>query len=79
MQFQVIGFEEADIMLELMHKHPDFSITELRIWVHLERGLKSREIANLLGRSIRTIENHRYRIRKKRKISKVKFRPPTRE
>ncbi len=65
MTFQVIGFEEAETMMELMQAHPELSITELRIWTLVERGLKSREIASLLGCSLRNIENHRYRIGKK--------------
>jgi DNA-binding CsgD family transcriptional regulator len=65
MTFQVIGNQEAETMMELMQEHPELSITQLRIWTLVERGLTSREIASLLGCSLRNIENHRYRIGKK--------------
>ena len=68
MQFQVIEYEEVDMMAEIMHARPDLSITELRVWSMVERGLTSREIAGLLGCSIRNIQNHRYRISKKQKM-----------
>ncbi|MEO6941151.1 MAG: LuxR C-terminal-related transcriptional regulator [Candidatus Kapaibacterium sp.] len=68
MQFQVIEYEELDMMTELMHTQPELSVVELRVWSMVKRGLTSREIAGLLGCSVRNIQNHRYRISKKQKM-----------
>jgi DNA-binding NarL/FixJ family response regulator len=60
-----INPDEIEAMLCLMHTHPDLTTAQLRILALAERGLKNSEIANLLGCSLRNIENHRYRIGKK--------------
>src|SRR5579872_3148955 len=61
------AIQEADIefMSRLMQQQPKLTLTELRICALIEHGLTSREIAAKLDSSLRNIENHRYRIRKK--------------
>jgi tetratricopeptide (TPR) repeat protein len=49
----------------LSEKHPDLSVTELKICSLASINLSSKEIAGLLNTSVRTVETHRYRIRKK--------------
>lgn len=67
-QHRLITDAEANRISELMQKHPKLTLTELRICVLIERGLTSKEIAETLSSSLRNIENHRYRIRKKMEI-----------
>ena len=67
----LIDDRDADLLCRLMREHPELTETELRIRALAERGLTSREIADLFHCSIRTIENHRYRMGKKKK-SKVR-------
>jgi DNA-binding CsgD family transcriptional regulator len=67
MLMNALATEEVDLMCELMHKHPELTRAELRICALVRSGRTSREIASLLGCSIRNIENHRYRIGRKMK------------
>ncbi|MCC7436911.1 MAG: tetratricopeptide repeat protein [Armatimonadetes bacterium] len=45
--------------------HPSLSMMEVKVCVLLRHNLSTKEIAKLLNCSERTIENHRYRIRRK--------------
>lgn len=58
-----------DFQKKLLEQYPILSQTELKICTLLKVGLTSREIANMLALSIRSVENHRFRIRKKLDIS----------
>lgn len=49
----------------LSERHTDLTPTELRICALLRSNLATKDISNLLYLSERTVENHRYRIRKK--------------
>jgi DNA-binding CsgD family transcriptional regulator len=54
-----------DFLQTLSHSFPALSAMELRICALLKMSLSNKEIADILSISVRTIESHRYRIRKK--------------
>lgn len=58
-----------DYIRALSARYPALSPTELKICALLKINLNSKEIARLLHVSLRDIENHRYRIRKKLGLS----------
>ncbi len=60
-------FEElqSDFMNKLISRHEKLTPNEIRICVLLRLNLSSKDIANLTNRSLRTVENIRYSIRKK--------------
>ena len=49
----------------LLEKYPELSLTELKVCLLLAKNMKSKTIARITGRSIRTIEYTRNNIRKK--------------
>lgn len=49
----------------LKQSFPDLTSNDLRLCAYLRINLTSKEIAPLLGISVRGVENHRYRLRKK--------------
>ncbi len=61
------NFERAheQFMKTLTDKYPDLTPSDLRLCAFLRMNLSSKEIAPLLGISVRGVENHRYRLRKK--------------
>jgi tetratricopeptide (TPR) repeat protein len=54
-----------DFLRKLSQHSPTLTKTELRICALLKLNLTTKEIANILSTSIKTIESHRYHIRKK--------------
>ncbi len=60
-------FEKAheQFLNRLMTSFPDLTHSDLRLCAYLRMNLSSKEIAPLLRISVRGVENHRYRIRKK--------------
>ena len=50
---------------KLKQKHPQLTTGDLRLASFLRLNLSSKEIASLLGISVRGVENKRYRLRKK--------------
>jgi tetratricopeptide (TPR) repeat protein len=54
-----------DFVKKLIELHPDLTPQEVRISALLRMNLKSEEIARLFCLSARSIENHRFRIRRK--------------
>jgi tetratricopeptide (TPR) repeat protein len=54
-----------DFMAKLEKKYPDLTPQELRLCSLVRLGLKTPEISKLLSLSERTLENHRFNIRKK--------------
>lgn len=58
-----------DYIRALSARFPSLSPTELKICALLKINLNSKEVARLLHVSLRDIENHRYRIRKKLGLS----------
>jgi len=53
----------------LKSEYPDLTPSDLRLCAFLRINLTSKEIAPLLGISVRGVENHRYRVRKKLDLS----------
>ena len=53
----------------LKDEYPDLTPNDLRLCAFLRINLASKEIASLLGISVRGVENHRYRLRKKLNLS----------
>jgi DNA-binding CsgD family transcriptional regulator len=53
----------------LKTEYPDLTPSDLRLCAFLRINLPSKEIAPLLGISVRGVENHRYRVRKKLNLS----------
>lgn len=61
-QFRALHPEFID---DMARNHPALSPTELRVCALMKINLSSKEIANILCCSVRTVEDHRYRIRTK--------------
>jgi len=61
-QFRALHPEFMD---EMARSCPELSPTELKVCALLKINLATKEIANILCSSVRTIEDHRYRIRTK--------------
>ena len=61
------NFERAheQFMKTLKDNYPDLTASDLRLCAFLRMNLSSKEVAPLLGISVRGVENHRYRLRKK--------------
>lgn len=61
------NFERAheQFLTKLKTSFPDLTPGDLRLCAFLRMNLASKEIAPLLGISVRGVENHRYRLRKK--------------
>ena len=61
------NFERAheEFILKLKTGYPKLTPSDLRLCAYLRMNLSSKEIAPLLGISVRGLENHRYRLRKK--------------
>lgn len=55
----------GDFIRNLSTRYPELTPTELKICALLKANLATKDIANLLYLSERTVENHRYRLRKK--------------
>ena len=58
-----------DFIKKLSEQYPKLSGTELKVCALMHINLSNKEIADLLCISSRTIESHRYRIRKKMGLS----------
>ncbi len=54
-----------EFVARLLERFPKLTTTEVRICALLRGNMSSKEIANILYTSERTIENHRYRMRRK--------------
>ncbi len=61
------NFERAheQFLNKMKEMYPDLTQKDLRLCAFLRMNLSSKEIAPLLGISVRGVENHRYRLRKK--------------
>lgn len=61
------NFERAHelFLKKLKVDFPDLTNKDLRLCAYLRMNLSSKEIAPLMGISVRGVENHRYRLRKK--------------
>lgn len=54
-----------DFIRALTDRYPELTTTETKVCVLLKLSMATKDIANLLYLSERTVENHRYRIRRK--------------
>lgn len=63
----LLKFEEKhrDFFKKLKIMHPQLTNNDLRLCACLKLNLDTKEIASLMNLSVRTIENNRYRLRKK--------------
>ncbi len=61
------NFERAheQFFMKMKDSFPELTSNDLRLCAYLRMNLSSKEIAPLLGISVRGVENHRYRLRKK--------------
>lgn len=66
------NFERAheQFFQKMKNKYPELTSGDLQLCAYLRMNLSSKEIAPLLGISVRGVENHRYRLRKKMKLEK---------
>ncbi|RYF85554.1 MAG: hypothetical protein EON98_06245 [Chitinophagaceae bacterium] len=55
----------ADYLKKLKENYPDLTTSELKLAAYLRLNLSTKEIAQLLGISVRGVETSRYRLRKK--------------
>jgi ligand-binding sensor domain-containing protein/DNA-binding CsgD family transcriptional regulator len=64
------NFERAHelFLKKLKEDYPDLTNKDLRLCAYIRMNLSSKEIAPLLGISVRGVENHRYRLRKKMEL-----------
>ena len=64
------NFERAheQFIKKLKSEYPKLTPSDLRLCAYLRMNLSSKEIAPLLGISVRGVENHRYRLRKKMEL-----------
>jgi DNA-binding CsgD family transcriptional regulator len=58
-----------DFLDNLKGSHPDLTSGDLRLAAYIKMGLSSKEISPLLNISVRSVENKRYRLRKKMNLS----------
>ena len=66
-----VNFDQAhnNFFKRMKEQFPDLTQSDLRICAYLHLNLTSKEIVPLLNVSLRAVENHRYRLRKKLGLS----------
>ncbi|HYX07983.1 MAG TPA: triple tyrosine motif-containing protein, partial [Bacteroidales bacterium] len=66
-----MNFERAheQFLNKIKKTYPELTASDLRLCAYLRMNLTSKDIAPLLGISVRGVENHRYRLRKKMEVS----------
>lgn len=57
-----------DFFKDILDKYPKLTSKDLKLCSYLKMNLSSKEIAPLMGISVRGVEVHRYRLRKKMKL-----------
>ncbi|MFO7852307.1 MAG: triple tyrosine motif-containing protein [Bacteroidota bacterium] len=64
------NFERAyeQFFVKMKTAYPELTSRDLRLAAYLKMNLSSKEIAPLLGISVRGVENHRYKLRKRLKL-----------
>ena len=60
----------ADFFDKLREKHPDLSSNDIKLSAYLKLNLSSKEIASLMNISIKSVEQGRWRLRKKLNLPK---------
>ncbi len=66
------NFERAheQFFRKIKEKYPHLTSSDMQLCAYLRINLSSKEIAPLLGISVRGVENHRYQLRKKMKLER---------
>lgn len=59
-----------DFFKDVLDSYPNFTNKDLKLCSYLKMNLTSKEIAPLMGISVRGVEVHRYRLRKKMNLNK---------
>ena len=54
-----------NFLTKLQSKHPDLTLTELKVAAYIRMNLSTKEMAEYMRKTIRAIENDRHRLRKK--------------
>ena len=57
--------ENKEFVMNLSKQHPDLTQSQFRVCIYLRSGYDTKLIADTLDLSIRSVESHCYRIRKK--------------
>ena len=57
--------ENSGFVNDLSKKHPDLTHSQFKVCVYLRSGYNTKSIASELGLSVRSVESHCYRVRKK--------------
>ena len=57
--------DNQNFIINLSKQHADLTQSQFRVCLYLRAGYNTKSIANTLGLSIRSVESHCYRIRKK--------------
>ncbi len=57
--------ENKDFIVALSSKHPELTKSQFQVCLYLRSGFDTKAIAQALDLSIRSVESHCYRIRKK--------------
>ena len=57
--------ENKDFIVDLSSKHPELTKSQFQVCLYLRSGFDTKAIAEALDLSIRSVESHCYRIRKK--------------
>ena len=57
-----------DFITKLRERHPDLTLSEIKIASYVRMNLTSKDISEFMNKTIRAVENDRYRLRKKLKL-----------
>jgi len=68
--FENFSFHHSEFVQNLAHTFPDLTQMEFKLCCYLRGGYNNRQIAKQTGRSLRTVETIRYRLRKKLQLKK---------
>jgi DNA-binding NarL/FixJ family response regulator len=63
--YQSFIIEHRDFVKALMEAHPNLSSAQYKVCAYLHAGFSTQKISEELALSLRSIENQRYRLRKK--------------
>jgi FixJ family two-component response regulator len=66
------NFEQAheEFLKRIKKEYPNLTPSDLKLCAYIRMNLSSKKIAPLLGISMRGVENHRYRLRKKMELER---------
>ena len=68
--FSQFSQTQGDFIQTLTVTFPDLSSSQFRVCSYLKAGYNTREIAEEMSLSVRSIESHRYRLRRKLGVGK---------